>query len=91
MNQIHIITADKEKEFSLHEKIASKFNEFIYVAKLYHSWKKKPTKNTNGWIRQYFPKDTKLGDITQEQEIRVQNILNFRARKRLGYIPPEKI
>ena len=48
MNQKHIITADKEKEFSLHEEIKSKFNEFICVAKLYHSWKKEPTKNTNG-------------------------------------------
>jgi IS30 family transposase len=48
MNQKHIITADKEKEFSLHEEITSKFNEFICVAKLYHSWKKEPTKNTNG-------------------------------------------
>jgi transposase, IS30 family len=54
----------------------------------YHSWERGANENTNGLIRQYFPKGTDFGDITQEQVMRVQNILNSRPRKRLGYMTP---
>ena len=87
---IHTITADNGKEFSFHEKIAEKLNIFIYFAKPYHSWERGANENTNGLIRQYFPKGTDFGDITQEQVIRVQNILNSRPRKRLGYMTPKE-
>ena len=87
---IHTITADNGKEFSFHEKIAEKLNIFIYFAKPYHSWERGANENTNGLIRQYFPKGTDFGDITQEQVIRVQNILNSRPRKRLGYMTPKQ-
>src|SRR5574344_585785 len=87
---IHTITADNGKEFSFHEKIAEKLNISIYFAKPYHSWERDANENTNGLIRQYFPKGTDFGDITQEQVIRVQNILNSRPRKRLGYMTPKE-
>ena len=87
---IHTITADNGKEFSFHEKIAEKLNISIYFAKPYHSWERGANENTNGLIRQYFPKGTDFGDITQEQVIRVQNILNSRPRKRLGYMTPKE-
>lgn len=54
MNQIHIITADKEKEFSLHEKIASKFNEFIYVAKYTIHGKRSQRKTLMGGLDNTF-------------------------------------
>ena len=41
---------------------------------------------TYGLIRQYFPKGTDFGDITQKQVLLVLNILNSRPRKRLGYM-----
>jgi len=61
---IHTITADNGKEFSFPEKIADKLNIFIYFAKPYHSWERGATENTNGLIKQYFPKGTDFGDIT---------------------------
>ncbi len=90
MDQIHTITADNGKEFSFHEEIASKLKVFVYFAKPYHSWERGANENTNGLIRQYFPKCTDFGDITQEQVMRVQNILNSRPRKRLGYMTPKE-
>lgn len=87
---IYTITADNGKEFSFHEKIADKLNIFIYFAKPYHSWERGANENTNGLIRQYFPKGTDFGDITPEQVMRVQNILNSRPRKRLGYMTPKE-
>lgn len=87
---IHTITADNGKEFSFHEKIAEKLNIFVYFAKPYHSWERGANENTNGLIRQYFPKGTDFTQITHEQVMRVQNILNSRPRKRLGYLTPKE-
>jgi transposase, IS30 family len=85
---IHTITADNGKEFSLHEEIAEKLNISVYFAKPYHSWERGANENTNGLIRQYFPKGMDFGGITPEQVMHVQNILNSRPRKRLGYMTP---
>ena len=79
-----------EEEFSFHENIAEKLNILIYFAESYHSWKRGANEHTNGLIRQYFPKGTDFGDITHEQVMRVQNILNSRSRKRSGYITPKE-
>ena len=87
---IHTITADNGKEFSFHEEIAKNLNIFIYFAKPYHSWEREANENTNGLIRQYFPKGTDFGDITQEQVMCVQNILNSKPRKRLEYMTPKQ-
>lgn len=87
---IHTITADNGKEFSSHEKIAKELNISIYFAKPYHSWERGANENTNGLVRQYFPKGTDFGDITPEQVTHVQNILNSRPRKRLGYMTPKE-
>jgi IS30 family transposase len=87
-NFIHTITADNGKEFSFHEKIALMLNIFVYFAKPYHSWERGANENTNGLIRQYFPKGSDFSNITNEQVIKVQHILNNRPRKRLGYMTP---
>lgn len=89
-NQIHTITADNGKEFSFHEEIASKLKVFVYFAKPYHSWERGANENSNGLIRQYFPKGSDFTGITDEQVMRVQEILNSRPRKRLGYITPKE-
>ena len=86
--QIHTITADNGKEFSMHETIANKLGIKVYFAKPYHSWERGANENTNGLIRQYFPKGTDFRNITNEQVMKVQDILNNRPRKRLDYMTP---
>jgi IS30 family transposase len=47
--------------------------------------------NTNGLIRQFFPKGTDLASIPERRFSKVQQLLNDRPRKRLGYRTPHEV
>jgi len=85
---IHTITADNGKEFAFHQSISQVLNVDIYFAKPYHSWERGANENTNGLIRQYFPKGTSFDSITDKDIEYVQNQLNNRPRKKLGFLTP---
>ncbi len=87
---IHTITADNGKEFSFHERMAERLGVLVFFARPYHSWERGANENTNGLIRQYFPKGTDFATITPEQVQWVQDKLNARPRKRLGYLSPKE-
>ena len=87
---IHTITADNGKEFAKHEEIAQKLEINFYFCKPYHSWERGANENTNGLIRQYIPKGTDFSEVTNKQIKRIENILNNRPRKRLGYLTPNE-
>ena len=89
-NMLYTITADNGKEFAYHQKIAEALNVDVYFAKPYHSWERGANENTNGLIRQYFPKGTSFENITNEQVAYVQNKLNNRPRKKLGFLSPNE-
>ena len=89
-NLIYTITADNGKEFAKHEEIAQKLELDFYFCKPYHSWERGANENTNGLIRQYIPKGTDFSEITNKQIKRIENILNNRPRKRLGYLTPNE-
>ncbi len=55
-----------------------------------HSWERGANENTNGLIRQYIPKGTDFSEITDEFVSWVENKLNNRPRKRLGYLTPNE-
>jgi len=88
--QIKTITADNGKEFARHQEIAKELNINFYFAKPYHSWERGANENTNGLIRQYFPKGSSFENITNQQVADVQNKLNNRPRKKLGYFSPNE-
>jgi IS30 family transposase len=83
---IHTITADNGKEFADHKKIAQQIGIDFYFAKPYHSWERGANENTNGLIRQYFPKSSSFESITDKQIQYVQHKLNNRPRKKLGFL-----
>ena len=87
---IHTITADNGKEFARHEEIAQKLEINFYFCKPYHSWERGANENTNGLIRQYIPKGTDFSEVTDKQIKRIENILNNRPRKRLGFLTPNE-
>ena len=66
-DRIKTITFDNGHEFSDHERIAKKLNTKIYFAHPYSSWERGRNENTNGLIRQYFPKKTDLSKVTQKE------------------------
>ncbi len=87
-SMVHTITGDNGKEFAEHKAIAEALNIDFYFAHPYHSWERGANENTNGLIRQYFPKGSSFDDITDADIQRVQDILNNRPRKKLNFLTP---
>jgi IS30 family transposase len=87
-NWLQTITSDNGKEFAEHQKIAEGLNIDFYFARPYHSCERGANENTNGLVRQYFPKGTSFETITFKDVQNVQYKLNNRPRKRLGFLSP---
>ena len=60
----------------------------ILSADSYHSWERGANENANGLVRQYFPKGTDFSQVSDEAIREVENKLNLRPRKRLGFRAP---
>jgi IS30 family transposase len=67
-NLVLSITADNGKEFAYHEQIAAKLQCDVYFANPYCSWERGLNENTNGLIRQSFPKRTDLSKVTDKED-----------------------
>ena len=91
LDRVHTITADNGKEFANHEQIAKALNAKVYFAHPYSSWERGLNENTNGLIRQYFPKGSSFLDITLEQVEHVMHRLNNRPRKTLNGKTPSEL
>jgi IS30 family transposase len=90
-DQVHTITYDNGLEFSEHADMAKDLEAQIYFAHPYASWERGVNENTNGLIRQFFPKDQDLRGVTDEQLTTVMETLNHRPRKTLGYRTPHEV
>lgn len=89
--QVHTITSDNGREFAGHEEIAKRLQADFYFAHPYASWERGTNENTNGLIRQYFPKNRDFTTITQQEIDTAMERLNNRPRKRLGYQTPSQV
>ena len=85
------MTVDNGREFAGHKEIASRLNVDVYFAHPYHSWERGLNENTNGLLRQYFPKKTDLRKISIERVLHVQHMLNNRPRKLLNFLTPDEV
>jgi len=90
-DRVHTITSDNGKEFANHESIAKDLECGFYFAHAYSSWERGTNENTNGLIRQYFPKDRDFRTITDDELIQSMKRLNNRPRKRLGFKTPNQV
>lgn len=90
-DKCHTITFDNGKEFAQHEKIAAELKAAIYFANPYHSWERGLNENSNGLLRQYFPKGIELTNITEEQVQEAVERINHRPRKALGFRTPHEV
>lgn len=84
-------SSDNGKEFAEHEKVAKELKADIYFAHPYHSWERGMNENSNGLLRQYFPKAMELTDITEAQLLAAVDKLNQRPRKVLGFRIPYEV
>lgn len=85
------MTYDNGMEMANHKWLASKTGIDIFFAHPYSSWERGTNENTNGLIRRFFPKGTDFNNITVKQLKEVQNKLNNRPRKVLGYKTPNQM
>ena len=85
------LTYDNGKEFAEHAAISESLEVQTYFARPYHSWERGTNENTNGLVRQYFPKKTDFATLSEEDVARVQYLLNNRPRKCLGYRTPAEV
>ena len=90
-DQIETITYDNGKEFASHAQIATSLGALSYFAKPYHSWERGLNEHTNGLFRQHFPKGSDFSILSDADVQRVEDKLNSRPRKILGYQTPREI
>ena len=88
---LYSMTGDNGTEFSEHKKISEALGVDFYFTHPYSSWEKGTNENTNGLIRQYFPKGTDFGRITESMLAEVEMVLNNRPRKCLNYKTPKEV
>jgi IS30 family transposase len=82
------LTWDQGKEMALHRQIAVAADVKIYFADPHSPWQRPTNENTNGLLRQYFPKGSDLSRVPPEQLREVADELNGRPRKVLGWKTP---
>jgi IS30 family transposase len=89
--KVKTMTYDNGREFGDHERIAKQLNTQIYFAHPYRSWERGTNENTNGLIRQFFPKSRSLIQVEEDEIQSTQDRLNHRPRKCLNYKTPHEV
>ena len=79
------------KEFAAHQDIAHALKAKIFFATPYHAWERGLNENTNGLIRDFFPKGTDFSTIANAEVAKVERLLNARPRKSLGFRSPQEV
>ena len=89
--KVKTLTYDNGKEFAKHAWIDKKLSSTGYFARPYCSWQRGSNENFNGLLRQYVPKKRLMSTVTDEEITMIQNRLNHRPRKRLGFKTPYEV
>jgi IS30 family transposase len=91
MVRVITLTYDNGKEFAGHIQIDQALNSTSYFARPFASWERGSNENFNGLLRQYVPKKRSLNTVTEDEITMIQNRLNNRPRKRLGFKTPAEV
>jgi IS30 family transposase len=90
-HKVKTITFDNGTENVKHVDLKTTYNIETYFCDSYCSWQKGLVENTNKLIRQYLPRNINMSKITQDQIYEIQEKLNNRPRKILGYKTPNEV
>lgn len=84
------LTLDNGKEFARHEDVARTTGMDVFFARPYHAWERGTNENTNGLIRRLYPKRSSFARIGEHELRRIDEYLNDRPRKCLGWRTPRE-
>jgi transposase, IS30 family len=90
-DKVHTLTSDHGKEFASHEQIAQRLQLNYFFAHPYAAWERGTNENTNGLLRQYFPKKQDLQQVSHKEMNHAMSRLNFRPRKSLRFKTPFEV
>lgn len=83
---LETVTPDRGKEFANHREVSRALGGVpFYFCQPHHPWQKPTVENTNGPIREFFPKGTDFSRVTDEEVQEVFEKINDRPRKVLGF------
>ena len=85
------LTCDNGKEFTGFKHIERRLNFDVYFANPYAAWERGTNENTNGLLRDFFPKGIDFTRISHARVAKVQRMLNNRPRKCLNYRTPAEV
>lgn len=85
------LTVDNGKEFAQFKEIENKTGLTVYFSDPYSAWQRGTNENTNGLLRQYFPKGTNFKAVSKEDLAFAVKKLNHRPRKCLNYRTPHEV
>lgn len=85
------MTYDNGKEAVNHETITANLGMKFYFARTYSSWQRGTNENRNGLVRFYLPRDTDLDQLSPRQIRQVEELINNRPVKLLGYKTPNEV
>jgi transposase, IS30 family len=89
--RVKTLTFDNGKEFASHAHIDQQLQSTAYFARPFASWERGSNENLNGLLRQYVPKKRAMSTVNDEEIRMIQNRLNNRPRKRLGFKTPAEV
>ena len=84
-------TTDRGKEFSCYPIIEEELKIPVYFADPYSSWQRGSNENSNGLLREFFPKRTNFDHVEQEELQKALYLINNRPRKCLGYQTSQEV
>lgn len=84
-------TVDNGKEFCAHKELTAATGMPVFFCDPYSPWQRGTNENTNGLLRQFFPKGTSFAGISNESLQHIVWLINNRPRKRLGFRTPAEL
>ena len=85
------MTYDQGSEMALHETLSAKLNMDIFFCDPHSPWQRGSNENANGLIREFLPKGMDLSHVSHQQLTSIENALNHRPRKILGFESPHEV
>jgi IS30 family transposase len=85
------MTHDNGLEICGHEQITQDLKITVYCARPFHSWERGLNENTNGLLRDFFPKGTNFQEVTREELDHAVDLINNRPRRSLRFRTPKEV